>query len=361
MRTIRFSYARLSASEWNEGELMRAAVYYSNSDVRIEEMPVPEIGAGEMLLRVRASGICGSDVMEWYRKDKVPLVLGHEVAGEIARLGEGVQNYKEGDRVCVAHHVPCNTCHYCLSGHHTACETLRRTNFYPGGFAEYLRVPAINADRGVFGILDNVSFEEATFTEPVACVLRGMRAARFYQGATVLVLGSGISGLLYIHLCRAFGASRIIATDISEYRLRAASNFGADLALQGSEDIPKRVREANKGRLADMVIVCTGAQSAIMTALKSVDRGGSVLFFAPTEQGVTVPLSINEVFWRSDVMLTTSYAGSPADYDAALKLIATGRLRFKEMITHRLPLEETQKGFQLVAKAQESIKVIIEP
>ena len=132
---------------------MRAAVYYSNSDVRIEEMPVPEISSGEILLRVRASGICGSDVMEWYRKDKVPLVLGHEVAGEIAKVGEGLRDYKEGDRVCVAHHVPCNRCHYCLSGHHSACETLRRTNFYPGGFAEYLRVPAINVDRGVFRIL----------------------------------------------------------------------------------------------------------------------------------------------------------------------------------------------------------------
>ena len=340
---------------------MRAAVYYSNSDVRIEKMPVPEIGAGEILLRVRASGICGSDVMEWYRKDKVPLVLGHEVAGEIAKVGEGVQNYKEGDRVCVAHHVPCNSCHYCLTGHHTACETLRKTNFYPGGFAEYLRVPAINVDRGVFKIPDNVSFEEATFTEPVACVLRGMRAARFYEGAAVLVLGSGISGLLYVHLCRTFGASRIIATDISEYRLGAARNFGADLALQASEDIQNRVREVNEERLADTVIVCTGAQSAVITALKSVERGGTVLFFAPTEEGVTVPLSINEVFWRSDVTLTTSYAGSPADYDAALKLIGARILRLKEMITHRLPLEETQEGFQLVAKAEESIKVIIEP
>jgi L-iditol 2-dehydrogenase len=121
------------------------------------------------------------------------------------------------------------------------------------------------------------------------------------------------------------------------------------------------VREVNEGRLADTVIVCTGAQSAIMTALKSVDRGGVVLFFAPTEWGVTVPLSINEIFWRSDVTLTTSYAGSPADYDAALKLISTKILRLKEMITHRLPLEETQKGFQLVAKAEESIKVIVEP
>jgi L-iditol 2-dehydrogenase len=340
---------------------MRAAVYYSNNDVRVEEMPVPEIGAEEILLRVRASGICGSDVMEWYRKDKVPLVLGHEVAGEIAAAGKGVKNYKEGDRVCVAHHVPCNTCHYCLTGHYTACETLRKTNFYPGGFAEYLRVPAINVDRGVFKIPDTVSFEEATFTEPVACVLRGMRKAGVYPGCTILVIGSGISGLLYIHLSRLFGAYRIIATDISEYRLNAACNFGADLAIHASEDIPKRVREANEERLADIVVICTGAQSAIMSALKCVDRGGTVLFFAPTDRGVTIPLSVNEVFWRSDVTLTTSYAGSPADYDVALKIIGTGRLRFKEMITHRLPLGETQKGFQLVAKAQESMKVIIEP
>ncbi|MGB2876915.1 MAG: alcohol dehydrogenase catalytic domain-containing protein, partial [Dehalococcoidales bacterium] len=159
-------------------ESMRAAVWYNNRDIRIEEMPVPKIGPGELLLRVEASGICGSDVMEWYRLDKAPLILGHEVGAQVVEVGSGVENFKEGDCVSAAHHVPCNTCYYCLRGHHTMCDTLRKTNFDPGGFAEYVRLPAINVERGVFRLPDEMSYEEATFIEPLACVLRGQRIAR---------------------------------------------------------------------------------------------------------------------------------------------------------------------------------------
>jgi len=197
---------------------MRVAMYYNNKDIRIEEMPIPRIGPGELLLRIEASGICGSDVMEWYRIKRAPLVLGHEIAGEVVEVGEGVDRYNKGDRVVASHHVPCNTCRYCLSGHHTVCDTLRRTNFDPGGFAEYVRLPAINADRGVYLIPDEVSFEEATFTEPLACVLRGQRIAGLQPGDTVLVIGSGIAGLLHIQLARATGAGRVVATDVSEAR-----------------------------------------------------------------------------------------------------------------------------------------------
>ena len=177
---------------------MRVAMYYSNNDVRLEEMPTPQIGSGELLVKVHASGICGSDVMEWYRIEKAPLVLGHEIAGEVAAVGDGVEGYKEGDRITAAHHVPCNTCHYCLSGHHTVCDTLRQTNFDPGGFAEYVRLPAINVACGVFPLPDEVSYEEATFTEPLACVLRGQRMAGMQSGCSVLVIGSGIAGLLHV-------------------------------------------------------------------------------------------------------------------------------------------------------------------
>jgi len=340
---------------------MRVAKWYNNRDVRVEEVPTPQIGCGELLVRVAASGICGSDVMEWYRLDRAPLVLGHEIAGEVIGVGEGIEQYREGDRVAVAHHVPCNTCHYCLSGHPTVCDTLRRTNFDPGGFAEYVRLPAINVDRGVFLLPDEVSFEEATFVEPLACVLRGQRRARLQPGQSVLVIGSGIAGLLHVQLARALGAGRIVATDISGYRLEAAKRFGADAAINADEYSPERLREVNQGLLADLVVVCTGAVPAIAQALKSVERNGTILFFAPTAPGITTPISINDLFWRTDITLTTSYAGSPADYAAALKLIHGCRVPVREMITHRLCLTETGLGFQLVAEAQDSLKVIIEP
>jgi L-iditol 2-dehydrogenase len=336
-------------------------MYYNNSDVRIEELPVPEIGPGELLVKIEASGICGSDVMEWYRIHKAPLVLGHEIAGTVVEVGEGVNSYKEGDRVSVSHHVPCNRCYYCITGHHTSCDTLRTTTFHPGGFSEYVRLPAINVDRGVYTFPDSLSFEEATFTEPLACVLRGQKRAGLVAGQSVVVVGSGISGVLHIALARAMGARCIIATDISQFRIDSAERYGADHAVHAEKDVVKLMKDVNNGRLADLVIVCAGSESAISNAFRLVERGGTILLFAPTNPGVEIPLPFNEVFWGNDITLTTTYAGDRTDHLAALDLIRTGRVEVREMITHRLPLEDTSKGFQLVASADESIKVIIEP
>lgn len=339
---------------------MRVAMYYNNKDVRVEEMPTPEIGSGEILVKVMASGICGSDVMEWYRIKKAPRVLGHEITGEIVEIGEDVKNYKKGDRVFVSHHVPCNTCRYCLSGYYTACDTLHKTNYDPGGFAEYLRIPEINVDRGVYLLPENMSFEEGTFIEPLGCVLRGQRLANIKPGQSILVIGSGISGLLNINLARALGAGRIIATDINKYRLDAALRFGADAVIHASENVSKRVRELNEKRLADCVIICTGAMPAINQALQSVDHGGTILFFAVPEPGINVSIPITD-FWRNEIKIMTSYGASPADLAIALELIYSQRVHVKEMITHRLSLSEAGLGFKLVSEAKESIKVIIEP
>jgi L-iditol 2-dehydrogenase len=335
-------------------------MYYSNSDVRLEEMPIPPAGPGEVLVRVIASGICGSDVMEWYRIKKAPLVLGHEITGEVVQMGEGVRRVKMGDRVFVSHHVPCNSCRYCLSGNHTVCETLHTSNFDPGGFAEYVRVPAINVARGTFALPDEMKFEDGTFVEPLACVIRGQRVAQFRPGQSVLILGSGISGLLHLLLARASGAARVIATDIDKYRLTKALEFGANAVIDAREDVPFGVREHNEGRPADLVIICTGAFSAFSQALRSVDRGGTVLCFAPTEPGVNIPIPVNE-FWRNSVTVLPSYANSPYDAMVAIEMIRTGYVPVHKMITHRLGLEDTGLGFKLVAAAEESVKVVIEP
>jgi L-iditol 2-dehydrogenase len=339
---------------------MRVAMYYNNRDIRLEEIPTPQIGAGELLVKVLASGICGSDVMEWYRIKKAPRVLGHEIAGEVVEAGEEVKNYKVGDRVFVSHHVPCNTCQYCLNGFHTLCDTLRTTNFDPGGFAEYLRVPRINVDRGVFVLPDEISHEVGVFIEPLACVLRGQRLAKLRPGQTVFVIGSGISGVLHIALARASGAGWVMASDISEYRLKAAKQFGADEAILAKEVNTAKIREINQGRLADLVIVCAGAISAYTQALQSVDRGGTILCFAPLEPGLNFVFPFFD-FWNDGITLLPTYGGSPFDITTAIELIRAQRLPLREMITHRLPLKETALGFQLVAEAKDSIKVIIEP
>ncbi len=339
---------------------MRVAMYYRNSDIRLEERPIPAIGPDELLVKIMASGICGSDVLEWYRIKKAPLVLGHEIAGVVEEAGPKVSKFKPGDRVFVSHHVPCHTCPYCLAGHQTACQTLHTTNFDPGGFAEYIRVPALNVDRGTLLLPEELSFEEGTFIEPLGCVLRGQRVAGLGPGQTVLVIGSGLSGLLHIKLAVSRGAGRVVATDISPFRLELARSCGAGHVFQAEEFSAEKLRQVNEGRLADLVILCAGALPAAHQALASVDRGGTVLFFAVPHPDDKLVLPANE-FWRNEITLKTSYAAILDDLVQTVALLRCKRLTVTDLITHRLPLAETGLGFDLTAKAGNSMKIIIEP
>ena len=339
---------------------MHVGMYYNNHDVRVEEIPKPKIEAGEFLFKVKSSGICGSDVMEWYRIKKAPLVLGHEATGEIVEVGEAVKHYTIGDRVFVAHHVPCNSCRYCLSGNHTACQTLHTTNYFPGGFSEYIRVPALNVERGVFVLPKEVSYEEGTFIEPLACVLRGQRSAQVDQGDTILILGSGISGLLHLLLAKACGVNRVIMTDINEFRLKKAKELGSDFTFNAQEDIVASLHKVNENRLADRVIICASAASCFTQALQSVERAGTILCFAPTSPGVTLNIPVN-YFWRNNIKIIHSYGSSPSDNAAALELLRAKRIDVHPLITHRLALEKIGEAFRLMVDSKESIKILIEP
>jgi len=340
---------------------LKVAAYYGNRDVRLEERPVPKVGRGELLMRIEASGICGSDVMEWYRLPKAPIVLGHEIAGVVAETGEGVERFKPGDRIVTTHHVPCNSCRYCKSDRHAVCETLRRTSFDPGGFSELVRLPAINVERGTFALPDEVSFEEATFVEPLACVIRALRLSRLRPNDSVVVLGSGISGILMLQLARYLGAGRLIDTDIAPWRLDAAIRFGADIAVPAdSAQLIELLLAANEGRGYEQVLVCTSARSAIEQSLQIVDLGGTVLCFAPLDPGERMSLDMNDL-WKRGVNIIHSYAGPPADMRAALDLIAAGRIDVASMITHRLSLAETAEGFRLMLDDPDALKIIIRP
>ena len=340
---------------------MRVGMYYNNSKVEIEELPVPRVGKRDILVKVMASGICGSDVLEWYRSKKAPLVLGHELAGEVVEVGEEVAKFKRGDRVFATHHVPCDECHWCLSGHQTACSVFQtRNNFDPGGFSEYLRVSGKSIDTGTLVLPEEMSYEEGSFIEPLGTVVRGLRAVALKPGDTVIVLGCGIAGLLMIKLARALGAGRIIATDIDDYRLEAASRFGAERSIRAEGDIPGAIREINGGRLADKVIVCAGVLSAGQQALESVDRGGTILFFAVPNPGETLTMDLNP-FWRNDISLKTCYGAAPLDNRQAMELIRAGNVEVKDLITHRYGLEEIMKGFRTASEGRNCLKVIMKP
>jgi len=325
---------------------MKTAVYYNNNDIKIEERPKPQIRKGEILVKVKASGICGTDLMEWYRIKKAPRVLGHEMTGEI--IESMSEKFKVGQRVFVSHHVPCNECKYCLSGNHTACETLHKGNYDPGGFSEFVRVPEINVENGTYLLPPNVTYEEGTMIEPLACVVRAQRIIGVREGQTVLVMGSGISGLLNIALARLNNA-RVIATDINEYRLGRAREFGADEVFNANEELDIK---------ADRIIMCTGAMPAFEAAFKYIDKKGIIMLFAIPNKNLSIPV---EDFWRNELSVVSSYGAAPVDLEEALELIKDKKINVKDMITDSVRLEDIQKGFKIAGEARESLKVVVVP
>lgn len=344
---MRLPAPRVFAGRYYGAWLMRVAMYYHNHDVRIEEMQDPLPGPGEVVVRVRAAGICGSDLLEWYRRPRAPRVLGHEVTGEIAAVGQGVTRFHEGDRVFVTHHVPCETCRYCRDGHPTVCDMLRSTGFDPGGFAELIRVPKVNVEKGMFRLPEGVSFDRGSFIEPLGCVIRGQDLAGVREGHRVLVVGTGPTGLLHLQLAKYRGA-RTVAVDRNPARRRLAERFAHD------------VREKEKEAEADRVIVCAGERSAYEAGLRAVDRGGTVLFFAPLEPGTRVDVPLDRMWWN-EVTVRSSYAAGPTELREAARLIADERIDVEGLISHRLPLNEIQKGFDLARSGGESLKVIVHP
>lgn len=338
----------------------RVAVYHSNRDIRISTRAVPAVGPGEVLFQVHASGICGSDLMEWYRRPHAPTVLGHEVAGRVIAVGDGVREVAVGDRIVATHHVPCLTCHYCLTGRETVCETLRRTDFDPGGFAEFIRLPAVNVQQGILKLPDHVSEECGSMVEPLGCVLRAQRNSGLKAGQSALIIGAGISGCLHLLAARARAAARVLVTDIRPERRQIAAQLGADQILDAADDVADEIHH-ELGHGVDHAIVCAASADAVGCALSAVDRGGTVSFFAPLEPAETYALSFNEVFWRKGVTLTSSYGAALVDLREALASISSGRIDVSPLITHRLPLSEIRSGFELMLKSEDSLKIIIDP
>ena len=325
---------------------MKVAVYYNNKDIRLQERPVPKINKGETLVKVISSGICGTDLMEWYRIKKAPRILGHEIAGEIFESKSN--KYKTGQRVFVSHHVPCNKCKYCKDGNHSACKTLHEGNYDPGGYSEFVRVPKINVDTGTYILPKNVSYDDGTMIEPLACVVRGQRIINVKKGHTVLVLGCGISGLMNIAMAKLKGA-KVIAVDINKYRMNKAKKYGADKVISANKNIDIK---------ADRIILCTGAMSAVETAFKCIDKKGIILLFAIPNTDIKLP---TVDFWRNELSIISSYGAAPEDLEVSLKLIKNKKINVKGMITDSFSLQDIQKGFNKAQDTDRALKVVIKP
>ncbi len=335
---------------------MKVAVWYNNRDIRIEEVERPVPGPHEMLVKILACGLCGSDIVEWYRLPRAPLVPGHEIGGEVVETGAAVKKFKPGDQVFIAPKIPCMQCRYCENGHFPVCPHVKER--LPGGFAEYVLVPQALLEEGAYLLPAEISSNRSTFIEPLACVVRAQNLARVKANQTVVLFGCGMSGLLHVKLGK-YKNSTIAAVDIRKERLDFATQMGADITLDATGNVPERLLAEN-GRKADVVILCTSAMAAIEQAWQCVDKGGRIVFFAVPDPGQDVVVPIND-FWMKEITILTSYYCGPPDIAQAIKLIETGSIKVDDMITHQLPLHDISKGFKLVMDGGKSVKVIIKP
>jgi L-iditol 2-dehydrogenase len=338
---------------------VKAARLYGFNDIRVEEVPVPRVGPGEALMATRASGICSGDVMPWYIERKAPLVLGHEAAGEIVQVGDGVRSFGAGQRVFVHHHAPCFSCPRCRRGDYVQCETWRRSRIEPGGLAEYVLIPEVNLENDTLLLPDSVSYEDGTLVEPLACVVKGLRRAAMRRGDTALVIGLGTMGVLHTLVLRKFGAGTVLGADRVPFRLARALELGADRTLDaGQEELHLSVHRVTGGEMAHLVVVGPGTPEALHEGLRCVAPGGTVLMFTPLQPGEHLTIEPNELYFR-DVSIVTSYSAGPAETAEALELIAEGVVRAEMVVTHRFPLEEAARAYRLTAEARDSLKCLI--
>jgi L-iditol 2-dehydrogenase len=297
--------------------------------------------------------------MNWYLKGRAPVVLGHEPAGIIAKKGSYVEDFNVGDRVFVHHHVACMTCHYCLKGDYTLCEQFHKSNIKPGGFAEYFQVPASNLRLDTLKLPKGLSFEEATFIEPVGCGVRALKKCHMQVDDSVAIIGAGAMGLIHTALSKIYGASLIIVSDLIEYRLSFAGKFGGQVTVNPKkENLTETVRAETDGRGVDIAIVTAPSLEAYKAGFAACRKGGKLCVFAPTDPGKRLQISPKELFF-SEIQIIPSYSTSHLETRAALSLIESGRIAVKQMITHRFRLEQTANAFKTALKSAESLKVMV--
>jgi L-iditol 2-dehydrogenase len=338
---------------------MKAAVYHGHQDIRIEETPTPEINDDEILVQMKACGLCGSDLMDWYLQPRAPLVLGHEPAGIVAKKGKKVKNYIQGDRVFVHHHAACLTCHYCLHGDYTLCKQFHETNIKPGGFAEHFKVPAQNVQTDTLKIPEQLSYEEATLIEPIACCVRAIKKCNIQTGDTVAVIGAGTTGLIHTALSKIYGATRTIISDLIDSRLRLAQEFGADVTVNPkNQDLKETAKAETEGRGVDVAIVTAPNLEAYKTGISICRKGGKLCVFAPTTPEKHLQISPKQLFF-SELQIIPSYSASHLETRTALQLLESNRINVKRLITHRFKLPQTARAFKMALEMKESLKVII--
>ena len=340
---------------------LKAAYYYDINDFRVEDISL-EIGPEELLVEVKSVGICGTDVHKAVKKTvKPPIVLGHEVAGVVVQVGENVQKFNQGDRVALAHHASCRVCDLCLKGHDSLCSQYLKTNLDPGGFSTHVRVPRENVANTTLRIPDSLSFDEAAFMEPLSCCLRGLMRVNMCPGDSVLVIGAGPIGLLFVQLVQAFNGGELFATDLVEYRLQKAKENGVKYCINpGEEALKDSIMDKTDNKGVAIIINTVGVSSVYQQGLDLIAKGGHYLFFAETYDKGKISFAPNLIYSK-ELDFIGSYSSSPDYYQMGLDLIKYEKINVKRLITHSFSLDEINTAINLANEAKDSLKLMINP
>lgn len=340
----------------------RVARLYSWGDVRVEEAELPQPGPGEIVIRVEVCGLCGSDALAWYVERKAPCVLGHEPAGVVVAIGDGVKTVRTGDRVFVHHHAPCMECENCKRGLWSNCTLWRQNALTPGGFAQYTLVAAQSVERDTLVLPRQMSFDVASFIEPLACCIRAVKrhgAVRPHD--TVFIVGLGAMGLLMVQLARIYGVRMIVGVDYLGQRRERALLFGAEYTCDPrDQQYMKQWRNMTNDRGADVVLICPGDARALKTGLDAAAPGARVVCFTPMPPDDTTALNLSELYFR-EISLHQSYSCGPDETREAMSLLDSGEVEVDSLITHRDGLDGVAQALERTRSKGEGIKTVIHP
>ena len=340
---------------------MKAAFVKDSSRVVVEDIEKPILGTGDVLVKMHACGICGSDLEKVFGKYSQPSTrLGHEPSGTIEKVGENVTDFKKGDRVFVHHHVPCYSCHFCLHGNETMCEKYSETNLSPCGLAEEFIVPQWNVNHGgILKIPDSMSFEEAAMIEPLACCIRAWDKFSFQKGDSTAIFGVGATGMMHVMLSIVHEFDKIFCIDLNEFRLEFAKKFNITDAIKSSvPDIKQKILDQTDNRGVDVAIVATGSLQALSSAIDLIRKGGTVVMFGVPSKDAMINLNMS-IIYSKEITMISSYAASDSDTKAALELIQSSKIDVKKLITHRYNIKDSPKAFEHAHHGVDSMKIII--
>jgi L-iditol 2-dehydrogenase len=339
---------------------MKTLVYTGPGTVQLEERPHPGNPApGEILVRVKVCGVCGSDVTDWYMTPRAPVVLGHEPAGEVVAVGEGVTDFAVGDRVALHHHMPCMVCDLCRRGAFTNCPQFKKTRLYPAGMAEYVRVPREIVAGDVLKLPDHLPYEAGSLVEPIACCVRALDRAAVKPGDSVVVMGAGFNGVVFAMLAPHWGADKVAILDRVPVRLERAQKLGFQTFNVDDADYKEQVRAWAGGYGAGVVVVTPSKVPAIQSGLEMVAPGGTLMMYGPPAPGDLWPFDPNSIFFK-EISITSSYSAGPYDTRRTLSLIANEQIDWRALITHRFPLDQADQAWHMTKAAGDSLKIVVE-